>query len=170
MELKEYIVIELMRVEGNILRILESLTQEEIAWRPSCGCNSIGLILFHIAKVDDSFILPILTGNKEIWEIEKWFEKLGLPITESGGQYTVEQVNAFKPPLLKDITAYSQAVRSKILSYVQEMKPNQFDRKTTVPYFGEMTIAEVLALMISHSSQHIGEMSYLRGLQRGLDK
>jgi len=170
MDAKEYVVIELMGVERNVLRVMDTLTQQEIAWRPSCGCNSIGLILYHVARSDDSFTLPTLTGQKAVWETEKWCDRLGMPVTESGGQYTEEQVNAFNPPPLKDLAAYSQAVRSKLLASVQEMKPGQFDQKITVPFFGEMTVAAFIALMISHSSQHIGEMSYLRGLQRGLNK
>ena len=61
-------------------------------------------------------------------------------------------------------------MRSKLLACVQEMKPDQFDKKITVPFFGEMTVAGFIATMMGHSSQHIGEMSYLRGLQRGLNK
>ncbi len=48
MDLKEYINMELDGVKRGIGRVLNGLTQEEIAWRPACGCNSIGLILFHI--------------------------------------------------------------------------------------------------------------------------
>jgi hypothetical protein len=31
-------------------------------------------------------------------------------------------------------------------------------------------VAGVLALVISHTSQHLGEISYLRGMLRGMDK
>ena len=170
MELKEYIAAELIGLERSKTRVLESLTQQEIAWRPAPACNSIGLILFHIARTDDSFLLPTLSGQKEIWNIDKWCDKLGLPVTESGSQYSAEQVNSFCPPPLEDIAAYSQAVGAKILTRIQEMKPDEFDKKITLPFFGETNIASVIALMISHTAQHLGEISYLRGLQRGLDK
>ena len=88
MDAKEYVVIELMGIERNVLRVMDTLTQQEIAWRPSCGCNSIGLILYHVARSDDSFTLPTLTGQKAVWETEKWCDRLGMPVTESGGQYT----------------------------------------------------------------------------------
>ena len=170
MDAREYVVIELMGLERTLLRVIGGLTQQEMAWRPSCGCNSIGLILFHVARSDDSFTLPTLTGQKAVWETEKWCDRLGMPVTERGGGYSAEQVNAFVVPPLKDLSAYSQAVRSKLLAHVKAMKPDEFDKKITVPYFGEMTIAAFIALMIGHASQHTGEMSYVRGLQRGLDK
>lgn len=170
MELKEYITSQLMGFERNIQRVLDTLTQQEIDWRPSSGCNSIGLILFHLSRSDDSFLLANILGEKELWQTEKWFEKLGFPATENGSQYSVDQVNAFRSPPLKDITAYSQAVHAKIMESVKEMKPEQFDKKLTVPYFGETTVGALVAIMMDHSSQHIGEISYLRGMQRGIDK
>lgn len=170
MDAKEFAVIQLMNQERNVQRVTDSLSQDEISWRPSCGCNSIGLILFHIAKGDDSFLLPNLTGQKAIWETEKWCDRLGMPVTESEGQYSAEQVNTFVPPCLKDLVAYAQAVRARLLAHIQAVKPEEFDRKITLPYFGEMTVAAFVAIMIDHASQHIGEMSYLRGLQRGLNK
>ncbi len=170
MDAKELIVIELMGLEKNLLRIMDTLTQKEISWRPATSCNSIGLILYHIARSDDSFTLPTLTGQKAAWETEGWCGTLGMSVTDSGGQYSAEQVDAFVPPPLKDLSAYSEAVRSKLLSHINAMKSEEFDKKVTVPYFGEMTVGAFLAIMIDHSSQHIGEMSYLRGLQRGLNK
>ena len=170
MELKDYIAIELIGQERNMSRVLDNLTQQEIAWRPSCACNSIGLILFHVARADDSFLLAKVMGQRELWESEKWCEKLCLPFSESGSQYSAEQVNAFSPPPLKDLMAYSRAVRSRIATSIKDMKSDQFDKKITLPFFGDMTIAAVVAIMIDHASQHIGEMSYLRGLQRGINK
>ena len=170
MDAKELVVMQMQNHERNLSRVLDSLTQDEIAWRPSNGCNSIGLILYHLARADDSFTLPTLTGQKAIWESEEWCGRLGMPATESGGQYSAEQVNAFVPPALKELSAYSQAVRSKLLAHVQAMPAEEFDKKITVPYFGEMTVGGFVGIMIDHASQHIGEMSYLRGLQRGLNK
>jgi uncharacterized damage-inducible protein DinB len=170
MEVKEYIVIQLTGLERNLQRVLEALTPQEIDWRPSSGCNSIGLILFHIARSDDSFVLANILGQKELWREDRWYEKLGFPATESASQYTTELVNAFCAPPLKDIVAYSQAVHARMVERVKEMKPDQFDKKLTVPFFGETTIGAMMAIMTDHASQHLGEISYLRGLQRGINK
>jgi hypothetical protein len=170
MDAREFAATQIANQERNLRRIMDTLTQEEIAWRPASACNSIGLLLYHIARSEDSFMLPTLTGQKAVWETERWCDRLGMPMTESGGQYSAEQVNTFVPPPLKELVAYSLKVHSKVLSHIRAMGPDEFDRKITVPYFGEMTVAGFVALMIDHSSQHIGEMSYLRGLQRGLNK
>jgi hypothetical protein len=39
-----------------------------------------------------------------------------------------------------------------------------------VSYLGDIAIGKLFARMIIHLSGHVGEMSYIRGLKRGLNK
>jgi hypothetical protein len=170
MEVKVYIRMELDNLKRGIDRTLKDLTQQEITWRPASGCNSIGLIYYHIARSEDAFIQSRLQNQKEIWETETWCQKLCLPVTDGGAHYTVDQVNAFQVPPLKDMLAYYEAVRAKTLKYLETFTPDQFDKKITMQFLGEVPIAAIFSFIASHTSQHIGEMAYLRGLQRGMDK
>ena len=169
METKEYIRIELDNLKKGVGRAIRELSQKEIEWRPAYGCNSIGLILYHCVRFEDGFISNVRNA-KEVWETEKWYQKLNLPITDIGAQYNVDQVNTFQVPALKDILAYWEAVRSNTLKYLDGFTPNQFDQKVTLRYFGEVPTAMVFALVINHIAEHTGEISYLRGLQRGMNK
>ncbi|MHB8105251.1 MAG: hypothetical protein ACYDG5_06910, partial [Dehalococcoidales bacterium] len=83
MEVKEFIRGQLEGADQGIKRVIDTLKQEEIAWQPKSGCNSIGLILFHIYKTEDSFIQTNLQEKKELWETEQWYKKLDLPVTEA---------------------------------------------------------------------------------------
>jgi uncharacterized damage-inducible protein DinB len=170
MDAKEFALLMVASQERNVLRIIDTLTDHELAWRPASGCNSIGFLLYHLARGDDSFMMPALTGQKAIFDMEGWGDRLGMPATEGGGELSAEQVNAFVPPPRKELNAYSQAVRARVLSLVKAMKAEEFDRKINAPYFGETTVGALVAIMMDHTSQHIGEMSYLRGLQRGINK
>jgi uncharacterized damage-inducible protein DinB len=170
MELKEYIRLEFDGLERSTKRVLDGLTQDEVTWRPACGCNSIGLILFHTARSEDSFIQSRLKGKPEVWKTGKWSKKLNVPEDEAGAHYTAEQVNAFPVPKLEDLQEYYAAVRAQTMSYLKTMTTAGFDKKIKMPYFGEVATAAIFSLIVSHTSQHIGEISYLRGLQRGMDK
>ena len=170
MELNEYIAMQLDSAKRMMNRVIDTLQPAELAWRPACGCNSIGLILFHVIRSEDSFIQARLQGKTEIWESGKWFEKMKLPVSEAGAHYNVDQVNSFRVPELKDMLAYFDAVRKSTLDYVKGLKPADFEKKITMPRFGDMTIAAVLNIVVSHTSQHIGELSYIRGIERGMDK
>jgi len=170
MELKEYIRMEFDGLERSSKRVLDGLTQDEVLWRPACGCNSIGLILFHTARSEDSFIQGRLKGKPELWETGKWYKKLNLAENEAGAHYTAEQVNAFPVPKFEDLLAYYAAARVQTMNYLKTMTAASFDKKIKMPHFGEISLAGIFSIIVSHSAQHIGEISYLRGLQRGMDK
>lgn len=170
MELKEYLRMELDGLERGFKRALNGLTQDEVIWRPACGCNSIGLILFHTARSEDSFVQARLQSKPEVWKTGRWYKKLNLAEKEAGAHYSAEQVNAFPVPKLEDLLAYYAAVRAVTMDYLKTMKAADFDKKITMPHFGELTVAAIFSIIIGHTSQHIGEISYLRGLQRGIDK
>ena len=171
MEVKAYIQSQMEGTKRNSARALKDLTQAEYMWRPSCGCNSIGLILFHIARSEDMFVQQRLLQKPQVWESEKWFLKLNVAENEAGAHYTVEQVNAFPVPDHKDLAAYYDAVRARTAEYVAGLKAEDFDRKLTIlPFPGETTVAAILSLVVTHAAGHLGEISYLRGLQRGMDK
>jgi hypothetical protein len=169
MELKDYIKSELENAKRGTARVLNTLTQQELHWRPACGCNSMGLILFHIARAEDSLVQATLQGKPQLWESGKWYQKLNMAEGEAGSHYTVDQVNSFAVPDLKDLQAYYDAVRAKTLEYLAVLPPADFERKIKLP-FGEFNVAGVFSIVASHTSQHTGEMTYLRGLQRGMDK
>lgn len=169
MEVKEYIRMEIEGLDRGLKRVIDGLKQEEITWRPASGCNSIGLILFHIFKSEDSFIQDRLKGKKELWETGKWYQQLNLDAKEAGAHYTVEQVDNFPVPALEAILRYGAAVRAATLAYIDTLKPADLEKKLKMPW-GEMPAAMLLSITASHATGHIGEISYLRGLQRGMDK
>ncbi len=169
MEIKDYIRIELDSLDRGLKRVTDTLTQDEIMWRPACGCNSIGLILFHLARSEDHFIAGALQNKPQVWETGKWYNKLNVAENEAGGHYTIEQVNAFPVPKMEDMLAYLAAVREKTLEYLDALPLDDFERKVQLR-FGEFNVAGIFSIIVGHAAQHTGEMSYLRGLQRGMDK
>ena len=169
MELKEHIKSDLDGLKRGTTRVLNTLTQQELMWRPACGCNSMGLILFHVAKHEDWFMQANLHRKPQVWESGKWYNKLNMVLSETGSHYTIDQVNAFPVPDMNNLLAYYEDVRTKTLDYLNGLTPDSFDKKVKLP-FGEFTLAGVFSDLVSHTAQHTGEMSYLRGMLRGMDK
>ena len=169
MEIKEYIKIELDDLEKALNRVLNGLTQQEMMWRPASGCNSMGLILYHTARLEDTLVQTDLQGKTPIWESEKWHQKMNLKKDEKWAGYTAEEVNSFEAPNLQDLLEYYGAVRQQTLEYLNNLDLETFKNRVKLP-FGEFTIAEVISIIIRHAAQHFGEISYLRGMLRGMDK
>ena len=108
-------------------------------------------------------------NSPEVWETEKWFEKLKLPDNDIGVFQTAEEVTAFAVPDLKGVQDYLKAARIQTLAAVRTITPEKLDQIVHLP-LGEFSVAAMLVMTISHQSQHVGEMSYLRGLQRGMNQ
>ncbi len=186
METKELIQNGLENVKRAIGRTLDGLTPAELKWQPRPDANSIGLILFHSIRAEDSSIHR-LQGKLQLWESEKWYQKFNKAVNDGGAHYTAEQVAAFVVPDLKELLAYAEAVRKDTLEYLKGLKPEDFDRKVNLPPppapiaisagspapprppFNPV-VGSMLLMLVTHLSQHAGEISYIRGLQRGMDK
>jgi hypothetical protein len=170
MELRDFIQAELDRVKQATMRTLDGLSQQEVSWHPNPDTNSIGLILFHQARYEDMMIQSRLQSKTQVWEAEKWYETLNLPASETGSGYTAEQCAAFRVPELKDLMAYAEAVRSHTVEYLKTTTPEAFDKRINMPRFSDVPLGSVFALLLVHMAQHAGEISYLRGLKRGMNK
>jgi hypothetical protein len=133
MDVKELLLRSLEQSQGYLAKALNGLTQEEATWSPSSECNSISFILWHIARVEDFFVNRVIQRGKELYETQKWQDKLGTPA--KAYQLTVEELRAWRAP----------------------------DRSPD-------SIGATLGHMSTEIALHVGQIAYLRGIQRGLDK
>jgi hypothetical protein len=170
MDAKDLILGAIDRLVRAINRPLDGLSQSEIAWRPGPEANGIGFILLHTARTQDNYINTGLQGKPQVWESEKWFERFGLPLNETGSGYTRERLMVFKCPDIGALTAYSEEVWAQTVEYVKKTPSSELERKVTLaPGYGEMPLGSALLQTVLHAARHAGEISYIRGLQRGLN-
>jgi hypothetical protein len=169
METKEYIQFQLDFLRKSIGTITDGLTAEEMTWRPG-EANSIGFLMLHIARSEDLNIMTRFQGKQQVWASGKWFEKFGLAADETTFGWTKEKLESFVFPGAKYILAYSDAVRVETTKYLEKLPSAELQRVVHNAYLGDLPIGKLFARMVIHFSGHIGEMSYIRGLKRGLNK
>jgi hypothetical protein len=169
MDIQHYIYGEFENLTRQANRVLEGITHYESLWRPGPGCNSIALILFHCSRFEDMMIQTKFNDNKELWITEKWYEKFKFPPSEAGISYNLEGIASFAIPDFKDLKDYMQAVRAQSLNTMKAITPEKLDKMTHLP-FGEFSLGAVSIMLISHQNGHMGEISYIRGMQHGLNK
>lgn len=168
MDAKTFIKMEIEGLDRQYKRVLDGLTQKEIEWQPACGCNPIGLILLHVFQAEDSFMNE--DKSQMLWQKGKWCEKLALdPKTETAHFKTPDDVNAFKVPKLAKMLAYGAAVRRQTLAKANKIKPADLEGTVKMPW-GDLPKAARWSMVSGHATSHLGEMSYIRGIQRGMDK
>ena len=167
MDAKEVILRSLEQSQGYLTQALDGLTQEEFAWSPTAECNNIAFILWHIARVEDFFVNRVIQREKELHEAEGWQEKLGTPVKAYG--LTVEELQAWPVPKMEDLKVYANAVREKTLAFLGSIPPEKLD-EVPRPDRSPDSIGVTLGHMCTEVALHVGQICYLRGVQRGLDK
>ena len=169
MDAKELILASLDQSWGFLTRALDGLTQEEVAWRPAPESNSIAFILWHMTRVEDFFVNRVVQRRDEVYEAEGWREKLGTPAKESGYEYTVEQLKAWPVPKLEVLKGYSNAVREKTLAFLNSITAEKLS-EVPRPDRSSDSIGATVGHISTEIALHVGQIAYLRGVQRGLGK
>ncbi len=154
---------------GYLNGALDGLTQKEAAWSPGPECNSIAFILWHLTRVLDFFIVRVLQRETELYEAEGWREKLGTPEKGSGFEYTVEQLKVWPVPKLEDLRKYADAVQERMRAYVDSLTAEKMD-EVPRPERSSDSIGATLTRITTEMALHVGQIAYLRGVQRGLNK
>ena len=172
MDLKDFILDMFDRIQGAMTAAVDGLTHDELRWRPGPEANSIGFILWHQVRCEEVLVQSMIQQKPQVWELEKWHEEFNLPENpmDVGYGYTAEQIAAFPVPELSALLAYANAARSQTVDCVKSMTSDKFNEVLQTPFFGEITIGKLFGQLLCEVTLHIGQIAYLRGLQRGLDK
>jgi uncharacterized damage-inducible protein DinB len=164
---KEVLLRSLEESNRYLTKALNGLTQAEATWSPSPECNSISFILWHMTRVEDFFINRVIRREKELYETKNWQEKLGTPAKAYG--YTVEELQAWPAPKLETLREYANSVRENTLAFLNSVPPERLS-EVLRPDRSPDSIGVTLEHMITEIALHVGQIAYLRGVQRGLDK
>jgi len=167
MDAKVLVLGSLEQSQGYLTGALDGLTQEEFALSPGAECNSIAFILWHTVRVEDFFVNRIIRREKDLYGSEGWQEKLGTPDKAFG--FTLEELQAWPVPKLADLRDYANAVREKTLAFINSIPSEKLD-EVPRPDRSPDPIGASLGHMATEIALHVGQICYLRGLQRGMDK
>ena len=157
---------------SELKRILSGLTDQERRFTPHPNSHHIDFIVWHIARVEDNWINSFAKQDIQIWDDQGWAGKLNLNINmdepRSGWGWTIDQVNSMPKFEFKNLTDYLDTVRYCTDSYIENIDENDMKLcpdKNRPNY----SISKMLAHIVVEQSQHIGQISYIRGMFRGLD-
>lgn len=167
MEAKELLLKSLNQSQEFLSKTLDGLTQEEFAWTPNAECNSIAFTLWHNARVEDFFVNRVIKREKELYVADGWQEKMGTPV--KAYQFTAEELQAWPVPNMEDLRAYADSVREKTLAFLNSI-PDEKLSEVPRPDKSPDPIGITLVMIATELAMHVGQISYLRGMQRGLDK
>ena len=149
-----------------LMQAIDDLTSEELRWQATPEANTIEWILWHMFRVEDTWIQFFIQNQTEIWE--QWTDVFGLPARDNGFGHTPEQVSNFPNLELAKLLAYGAEVRQGTLTYLSDLDSNKFnlvprERRPNI------TVADVFRHVVGEFYQHTGQIAYIKGMMRGSD-
>jgi len=152
------------RIKEAVHGAVESLTVEQLAFRPQGTGNSITWLIWHLTRVQDDHIADV-AGTEQVWLSEGWCDKFNLPFDPSVTGYghssdEVAQVRAEASLLL----GYHDAVYEQTVSYLNQLTDKDYAKIVDTNWNPPATVAVRLVSVISDDLQHAGQAAYVRGL------
>jgi hypothetical protein len=165
-----------------ILDLTESLSHDQLHWKPAGYNNSIEFNLWHIARWSDNLIADILKefselgidlgDGREIWEQESLAEKWGLPpvLYPGGTGLSDEAADGLLFPSKDEMMAYLRKTFLRTEEFIEK-----FDARYPVSerivdeelYKNLSDIRWNLYYYLMHHCRHLGMMEALKGLLTG---
>jgi uncharacterized damage-inducible protein DinB len=155
---------------GKLKQTVEGLTPEELLWQPGPESNHILWTVWHMARVSDRWANSTVLGNEELWIRDGWTKRLGMPADKYGRGETPEQVRDFPSVDIALVLEYYDAAHASILAMIDALERADLDRDVFAEYRQEsLNIGWILGHILAEESQHLGQIAYIRGLQRGFN-
>jgi hypothetical protein len=144
---------------------VEDLDLVQILEPPAEGSNPIGWLLWHLARVQDAQIAPLM-GTSQLWESGIWATRFGLEPdpANSGYGHRPADVAAVRPESPEVLLEYVDAVHAMSQSYLGDLGPDELSQVVDESWDPPVTLGARLVSIAVDCLEHAGQAAYLRGL------
>ena len=150
--------------------VVIDLTPEELLWQPGPESNHILWTVWHMARVSDRWANSTVLGGEELWTRDGWASKLGMPEDRYGRGETPDQVRDFPSVSIERVLEYFDATHAALITMIEGLQEADLDRDVYAAYRDEsFNIGWILGHILAEESQHLGQIAYIRGMQRGFN-
>ncbi len=152
------------RVHELIPAAIADLTPEDLRWRPDPGSNPMGWLIWHLLRVEDSHVAGLAIID-QVWA-SGWREKFDLPYKPSASGYGMssEDVSAFTVSDPGVLVEYADAVWQQTREILGSLTDDDYERIVDKNWDPPVTLGVRLVSVINDTTQHIGQVGYVRGL------
>ena len=143
---------------------VDGLDDDALAARPTPDANSVGWLVWHLARVQDDHVADV-AGREQFGVRDGFADLFALPFDtgDIGYGHTSAQVGAGRSgaDLLAD---YLDAVHAQTVAYLGELAVDDLDDIVDERWDPPVTRGVRLVSVLSDDLQHAGQAAYARGL------
>jgi uncharacterized damage-inducible protein DinB len=154
------------RIAEEVGDTVEGLSEEQLAFRPGTGANSIAWLVWHLTRVQDNHVAEA-AGEPEVWLEDGWADRFGLSLdsADTGYGHSVEDVAKVRASA-ELLTGYADAVGERSRRYLSSLDDEALDRVVDERWDPPVTLGVRLVSVIGDDMAHLGQAQYVRGLQQ----
>jgi hypothetical protein len=155
------------RVDEGVRGLLGDLTAAQLATRPDGKGNSIGWLVWHLARVQDDHLAEI-AGREQVWTSAGWFQRFALPFPADATGYGFDdaEVDATVVPDPGLLAGYHAAVHELTVELVTGITVARLDEIIDTRWDPPVTVAVRIVSVAEDCFQHLGQANYVAGLLR----
>ncbi len=144
---------------------VENLDQEELCRAPGPGTNTIGWLVWHLARVQDHHVAELL-GTEQVWVSGDWARRCGLEPdpANTGYGHSAEEVGTVRPEGADVLLGYLREVSDRTAAMLEGLTPPELDRVVDRRWDPPVTLGVRLVSVADDCLQHAGQAAYVRGL------
>lgn len=148
-------------VEGAVA----DLDADQLATAPAPGANTVGWLVWHLARVQDSHVADLVEED-QIWVAGGWAARIGLgpDPADTGYGHDEVAVAGVRPDGPEALTGYYGAVHDRTVAYVRGLSADDLDRVVDEGWDPPVTLGVRLVSVAEDDLQHAGQAAYARGL------
>jgi uncharacterized damage-inducible protein DinB len=153
------------RIQPTAAEAVDGLDAEQLRQAPAPGTNTIGWLVWHLARVQDHHIAELI-GTEQIWVGGDWATRCGLEPDPSNTGYghKEDEVLAVRPEGPDVLLGYLAAVGERTRAMLAGLTADDLDRVVDRSWDPPVTLGVRLVSIADDSLQHAGQAAYVRGL------
>jgi uncharacterized damage-inducible protein DinB len=153
------------RVPDLVSGAVRGLSADQLTAAPAEGANTVGWLVWHLTRVQDSHIADLL-GEDQLYVTGDWAAGFGLQpdAGDTGYGHNPEQVARVRPRDGQALLDYYQAVHDRTLKYLAGLSEKDLDRVVDENWDPPVTLGVRLISILDDDVQHAGQAAYVRGL------
>lgn len=153
------------RVHDEVPTIVSGLSVDELLWRPDAEANPMAWLVWHLARVQDDHLAGV-AEVEQVWTRDGWADRFALPYdtADLGYGQSAEEVAAFRLEDPSLLTGYHEAVHELTLSVLDDLDEASLGRVVDPHWDPPVTVAVRLVSVVNDTTQHLGQVAYVRGL------
>ena len=154
---------------SDLKKAINGLEYHEFKWQPSLESNSILWLVWHMARVEDTWVNRTIKNGQELWISEKWNEKFNMEPKGTGYGQNIEELQSFPDFPIQLLTDYYDHVHNSVIDCLKASSEQDLNREIEHGRRGGIFSDWIWGHIIVEESQHLGQIAYIRGMIRGIN-